>query len=129
MPDGNIRARTRSSPGRGRRIYPKHTPYQAFFKVRVRPVPEIAEVMHRRLDASMRTTRDLFERCIQLDRSLPDEAHLYSLNVSEPGWLADVVATAISLPLTERHSLLLLTNPQERLKEKSIGCLLRNSTH
>jgi ATP-dependent Lon protease len=64
----------------------------------------------------MRTTRDLFERCVQLDRSLPDEAHLFSINITEPGWLADMIATAISLPLKERASLLLLPNPQERLK-------------
>jgi ATP-dependent Lon protease len=114
MPDGNNSALVQ---GRRRVEVVEFTQTAPFFKVRVRPIPVIAEVMHRRLDALMRTTRDLFERCIQLDRSLPDEAHLYSLNVSEPGWLADMVATAISLPLTERHSLLLLTNPQERLRK------------
>ena len=114
MPDGNNSALVQ---GRRRVEIVEYTQTAPFFKVRVRPIPEIAEVMHRRLDALMRTTRDLFERCIQLDRSLPDEAHLYSLNVSEPGWLADMVATAISLPLMERHSLLLLTNPQERLRK------------
>ena len=56
----------------------------------------------RRTEALMRTARDLFERCVQLDRSLPDEAHLFSVNISEPGWLADMIATAISLPFNER---------------------------
>jgi ATP-dependent Lon protease len=64
----------------------------------------------------MRTARDLFERCVQLDRSLPDEAHLFSINIPEPGWLSDMIATAISLPLKERQTLLLLLDPAERLK-------------
>ncbi len=64
----------------------------------------------------MRTARDLFERCVQLDRSLPEEAHLFSMNIPEPGWLADMIATAISLPFKERQALLLLPDPGERLK-------------
>ena len=64
----------------------------------------------------MRTSRDLFERCIQLDRSLPDEAHLFSVNISEPGWLADMIATAISLPFDERMKLVTITDPKSRLK-------------
>ena len=44
----------------------------------------------RRIDALMRTTRDLFERCVQLDRSLPEEAHLVAMNINEPGWLARI---------------------------------------
>jgi ATP-dependent Lon protease len=64
----------------------------------------------------MRTSRDLFERCVQLDRSLPEEAHLFSLNINEPGWLADMIATAISLPLEERITILLTIDPVERLK-------------
>ena len=47
----------------------------------------------------MRTALDLFERCVQLDRTLPEEAHLFALNIAEPGWLADMIATAIALPL------------------------------
>ncbi len=88
---------------------------EPFFRVRARPIEEPTEV-DRPMDALMRTTRDLFEHCVQLDRSLPDEAHLFSINISEPGWLADMVATAISLPFKERQTLLMLPDPEERLK-------------
>lgn len=71
----------------------------------------------RQTEALMRTTRDLFEKCVQLDRTLPDEAHLFSINIAEPGWLADMVATAISLPFKERIELLAITDPKERLKK------------
>lgn len=70
----------------------------------------------RQTEALMRTARDLFERCIQLDRSLPDEAHLFSVNISEPGWLADMIATAISLPFDERMKLVTIIDPKDRLK-------------
>jgi ATP-dependent Lon protease len=70
----------------------------------------------RQTEALMRTSRDLFERCIQLDRSLPDEAHLFSVNISEPGWLADMIATAISLPFDERMKLVTITEPKSRIK-------------
>ena len=86
-----------------------------FLRVRARPIIEPVDV-DREVDALMRPTRDLFEKCVQLDRSLPDEAHLFSINIPEPGWLADMVATAISLPFKERQTLLLLPDPRERLK-------------
>ncbi len=80
-------------------------------------VIEESTVVDRQTEALMRTTRDLFERCVQLDRTLPDEAHLFSINISDPGWLADMVATAISLPFNERLELLNILEPKERLKK------------
>ncbi len=71
----------------------------------------------RQIEALMRTSRDLFEKCVALDRSLPDEAHLFSINISEPGWLADMIATAISLPFEERLELLTILDPKDRLKK------------
>ena len=71
----------------------------------------------RQTEALMRTSRDLFERCVQLDRTLPDEAHLFSINITEPGWLADMIATAVSLPYDDRLELLTIVKPKERLKK------------
>lgn len=88
---------------------------EPYYRVRARPILEPTEV-DRETDALMRTSRDLFEKCVQLDRSLPDEAHLFSINIPEPGWLADMIATAISLPFKERQTLLMLPDPRERIK-------------
>jgi ATP-dependent Lon protease len=101
--------------GRRRVELVEFTQTEPYMRARVRPIYEPTEV-DRQTDALMRTARDLFERCVQLDRSLPDEAHLFSINIPEPGWLADMVATAISLPFKERQTLLLLPDPSERLK-------------
>jgi ATP-dependent Lon protease len=64
----------------------------------------------------MRTALELFQKCVQLNRSLPDEAYLYALNIDEPGWLADMIVTTISPPLDERLKILQMLNPSERLK-------------
>ncbi len=112
MADGNHSALVQ---GRRRVEVVEFTQTEPYYRVRARPIYEPIEV-DRQVDALMRTTRDLFEHCVQLDRSLPDEAHLFSINISEPGWLADMIATAISLPFKERQALLMLPDPTERLK-------------
>lgn len=101
--------------GRRRVEIVEFIPKKNYFKVKVKPIEE-PTLVNRKMDALMRTSRDLFERCVQLDRSLPDEAHLFSLNITEPGWLADMISTAISLPFVERQTLLILPDPAERLK-------------
>lgn len=89
---------------------------EPFYRVRVRVI-EIEEEVDVNMDAMMRTTRNLFSRCVQLDQSLPEEAHLFSLNISEPGWLADMIATAISLPFHDRQNLLLESRVEKRLQQ------------
>lgn len=86
-----------------------------YILVKAKPVPEFVQIDHK-VEALMRATRDMFERCIRLDHTLPDEAHLFSLNISEPGWLADMVATAVSLSFKDRQTILLLLDPLERLR-------------
>ncbi len=112
IPDGNNSALIQ---GRRRVEIVEFVQTEPFYRVRARPIEEPTTV-ERQTEALMRTTRDLFERCVQLDRSLPEEAQLFSMNIHEPGWLADMVSTAISLPFHERQSLLMLVNPSERLK-------------
>ncbi|MCK7482100.1 MAG: hypothetical protein M0C28_36830 [Candidatus Moduliflexus flocculans] len=51
----------------------------------------------RQTQALMRSALSLFDRCVQLDRSIPEEAHLFAMNIAEPGWLADMIATSLSL--------------------------------
>jgi ATP-dependent Lon protease len=112
LPDGNSSGLVQ---GRTRVDVVEFTQIEPFYRVRVKPIIE-PKIVNHQMDAMMRTTRDLFERCVQLDRSLPDEAHIFSLNIEEPGWLADMIATAISLPFKERQRLLMMTNPKVRIK-------------
>jgi ATP-dependent Lon protease len=86
-----------------------------FLIVRAHPVNESTEV-DRQIDATMRTALDMFHKCVQLDRSLPEEAYLYALNIDDPGWLSDMIVTAIAPPLSARLELLSVLDPVERLK-------------
>ncbi len=112
MPDGSSSSLVQ---GRRRVEVVEFTQVEPFLIARARRVYEHQEV-DREGEATVRTALELFERCVQLDRSLPEEAYLYALNIDDPGWLADMIATAIAPPLSDRQALLLLTDPLERLK-------------
>jgi ATP-dependent Lon protease len=89
---------------------------EPYMIVEVRPVSEYYRKTQR-LTALMRTSRNLFENCVELNDSLPDEAHLFSMNIEDPGWLADLIATSLSLPNDTRKELMILTHPADRLKK------------
>ena len=112
MPDGSNSALVQ---GRRRLEIVEFTQVEPYLVVRARRITEPTNV-NRQIDATMRTTLELFQRCVQLDRSLPEEAYLYALNIEEPGWLADMIATTIAPPIVERQDLLMLTEPLDRLR-------------
>jgi len=112
MPDG---AHSALVQGRRRVEIVEFLRTSPYIQVRARPVYEL-QVPDRELQALMRSAVDLFERCVQLDRSIPEEAHLFALNISEPAWLADMIATALSLSYVEKQNLLLMTDPAKRLR-------------
>ena len=112
MPDGSSSALVQ---GRRRLEIIEFTQSEPFLVVRARRIFEPSDV-NRQIDATMRTTLELFQRVIQLDRSLPEEAYLYALNIEEPGWLADMIATTIAPPIEERQELLMIPEPLERLQ-------------
>lgn len=112
MPDGSHSALVQ---GR-RRVevveFVRTTPYLV---VRARVVPE-PQTADRQTQALMRSVLDLFDRCVQLDRTIPEEAHLFAMNISEPGWLADMIATSLALNYEAKQSLLLLLDVRGRLQ-------------
>lgn len=65
--------------------------------------------------ALVKSAKTLFEQIVQLDRSIPDEAHLFALNITDPGKLADMVATAIAPDEEQRKKILSYVDPSERL--------------
>jgi ATP-dependent Lon protease len=112
MPDGSHSALVQ---GRRRVEIVKFIRTKPYLMVRARVVPEL-QTADRQTQALMRSVLDLFERCVQLDRSIPEEAHLFALNISEPSWLADMIATSLSLNYEAKQSLLLLLDARGRLQ-------------
>src|SRR5689334_8305459 len=112
MPDGSHSALVQ---GR-RRVeiveFIRTTPY---LMVRARVVSE-PQTADRQTSALMRSALDLFNRCVELDRTIPEEAHLFAMNISEPGWLADMLATSLALNYEAKQSLLMLLDVRGRLQ-------------
>jgi len=113
MPDGSSSA---LAQGRRRLEVVEFTQHEPFMVARARPLFETAHV-DREIDATMRTALEMFQKCVQLNRSLPDEAYLYALNIDEPGWLADMIVTTFAPAMDERLKLLQMLDPSERLKQ------------
>jgi len=111
MPDGSHSALVQ---GRRRVEVVEFIQLKPYIKVRARVIHE-PQTADRQSQALMRSALSLFERCVQLDRSIPEEAHLFALNISEPGWLTDMIATSLSLTYEARLRLLLLADPKARL--------------
>jgi ATP-dependent Lon protease len=71
-------------------------------------------------EALMRAVLALFEKVIQLNRALPEDAYVYAMNVPEPGWLADLIASTIEMNVTIKQELLETFSPETRLQRLSI---------
>ncbi len=112
MPDGSSSALVQ---GRKRVEVVEFTRLNPVLRVRARVIDE-PETADKTTQALMRNALDLFDRCVQLDRAIPEEAHLFAMNIAEPGWLADMIATAVSFNLAERQQLLLMKDARQRLQ-------------
>src|SRR5574341_223214 len=112
MPDGSHSALVQ---GRRRVEIVEFTRSSPYLMVRARVVHE-PQTPDRQTQALMRSALDLFDRCVQLDRTIPEEAHLFAMNISEPGWLADMLATSLALNYEAKQSLLMLLDVRGRLQ-------------
>ena len=116
IPDGSTSVLTQ---GRRRIQVMELIPEGEGWRARGKPVDESAE-RGKETTALMRAVRTLFEKCVQLNRSLPEEAYVYAVNIEEPGWLADLVASALSLSVAERQDILETFDPILRLQRISV---------
>jgi ATP-dependent Lon protease len=116
MPDG-----TTNILGQGRRrveilgLSQTH-PY---IRARIRLLPESHQVTLG-TEALMRAVLALFEKVVQLSHSLPEDAYVAAMNVSEPGPLADLIGSLLDLKMDERQELLEILEPAMRLQHLSI---------
>jgi ATP-dependent Lon protease len=90
-----------------------------FVRVQVRPLTEVAEHTLS-TEALMRAVLALFEKCVQLDRNLPEDAYVAAMNIDDPGWLADMVASVLDLEVEERQRILSTLDAAVRLQILSI---------
>ncbi|MHB1317896.1 MAG: endopeptidase La [Anaerolineae bacterium] len=71
-------------------------------------------------EALMRAVLALFEKVVQLNHSLPEDAYVAAVNAEDPGLLADLVASIIDLEVPRRQELLEELDATRRLEHLSI---------
>ncbi len=111
MPDGTTSALVQ---GRQRVEVVELIEGDVYYRAKARPIDESVELSSE-IQAQMRTVLTLFEKCVQLNRSLPEDAYVFAMNIDEPGWLADLVTSTLDLSTDERQELLEMLDPGERL--------------
>jgi ATP-dependent Lon protease len=116
MPDGTTSILIRGQRRLRRLEYTQQTP---FMRVRVETVPEEVE-RTLALEALIRAVLALFEKCIKLSHTLPEEAYITAMNIDQPGWLADFILSSLDLPTPVRQDVLEAFNVEERLQKISI---------
>jgi len=92
---------------------------EPFLRVRVAPIFEPFE-KSMPTEALMRAVLALFEKTVRLSQNLPDDAYVAAMNADTPGWLADLVASALNMEIAQRQELLETLDPITRLQKISI---------
>ena len=116
MPDGTTSV---LAQGQRRAEILDFTQTDPYYRVRVRLIDD-PTTKPAATEALMRAVLALFEKVIQLNRALPEDAYVYAMNVTEPGWLADLVASTLEMPVSTRQELLETLDPTSRLQRLSI---------
>lgn len=95
-------------------IFTRERPY---FEVKIRKViePTLQEVPIE-VEALMRTAKEKIEQILNL-KNLPPEIVMVTDNISDPGVLADLVASNLRLKIEESQAILEIFDPIERLKK------------
>ncbi len=116
LPDGstNILAQ-----GRRRVRIVELSQTRPYLRARVEPLQDLFKATLG-TEALMRVVLSLFEKVVQLSRTLPEDAYVAAMNLAEPGALADLIASLLDLEVGVRQELLETLDPTQRLQRLSI---------
>ncbi len=117
MPDGTTSVLLHGQRRLRRLEYTQQTP---FMRVRAEIIDEETE-RTLAVEALVRAALALFEKCVKLSNTLPEEAYITAMNIDQPGWLADFIVSAIEPPVAVRQSILEAFSIEERLQ---MTCIL-----
>jgi ATP-dependent Lon protease len=115
LPDGTAKALVE---GVGRIKIVEFIQTEPFFKVAVEPVDE-AEEKGIETEALMRNLVSQFEKTARLGKPIPQEVLLATINIDEPGRLADFIAFHLSLKTEEKQQILEAIDAKQRLEKVS----------
>jgi len=116
MPDGSTSV---LGQGQQRVQVLRFTQTEPYFRAEVIPLVEPTEDTLA-TEALRREVLTLFEQCVDLSPHIPEDAFVATMNVDEPGLLADVVASMMEFSIDEKQMILETLDPLERLHRLSV---------
>ncbi|MCR4399661.1 MAG: LON peptidase substrate-binding domain-containing protein, partial [Syntrophomonadaceae bacterium] len=90
--------------------------YEPYLKVGIREYPEGGERKTSDVEALMRTLVYQFEQYVRVSKKIPPETVVSVLAIEQPGHLADVVASHLSLRLPEKQAVLEALDTRTRVE-------------
>ncbi len=89
-----------------------------YYKVKISKIPESSEITVE-VEALLRTVIKKFESFVKLNKRIPSETLMSIVNVENPGRLADLIASYLTLKIEEKQSILEAVSIPKRLKKIS----------
>ncbi len=112
LPDGTVKALIE---GKRRAEIKNFLPEEKYFIVEVEPLAE-KKVSGAKADALKRLTVSAFDEYCKLNNKVPPEVAVSISSLSEPGRLADSIASHISLKVADKQAVLEALDPVKRLE-------------
>ncbi len=116
LPDGTTSVLVH---GQRRLQWLEHTQLTPYMRARAVAISE--DYAHTpAIEAQVRAVLALFEKCVRLSSIIPDESYITAMNIDQPGWLADYVASTLESPIAVRQDILETIDVEERLRKTCI---------
>jgi ATP-dependent Lon protease len=113
LPDQTVRVLVE---GKSRAKVTDFLPRTDFFQATIERIPEnVGET--KETEALIRTVKTNFEQYIKLNKKIPAETLASVAQIDEPAKLADIVASHLSIKISDRQALLETLNTAERLEK------------
>jgi ATP-dependent Lon protease len=116
MPDGTTSI---LAQGRGRVKVIGYSQSEPYLRARVMPLFEVSDDGSE-VEALRRAVLAMFEQCVELSPTLPEDAYVAAMNVTDAGWLADLIASILNLDIEKRQDILETVDSRERLEKLSL---------
>ncbi|MDP4095684.1 endopeptidase La [Paenibacillus sp. P96] len=113
LPNGTIRVLVE---GLERAEIIQYTDNEEYYEVHARELPE-DDTMHPETDALMRTVLNQFENYINLSKKVTPETLAAVSDIEEPGRLADVITSHLSLKIKDKQEILETVDIRKRLEK------------
>ena len=116
VPDGTVRVMLE---GLERVAITEYLSTDPFFKVRAHPLPSLAE-KGIEIEALMRSIVARFEQIVQVGRSIPPEAMVSVVSITEPNRLVDNICPYLPLRVETKQEILETITVRERLEKLNL---------